>query len=998
MKRAEDFREAFGPVDSGFNMVVDKTIEELKTKEQKKRPLAAIYPIRFRVAALAAAVVVLLGAGIWGITGRNGGPDLTDENRDINQYTPQTIEMALTQGSGQDAGSDGTGEEAPRTRTDEFDPEKDVIQLPGITMSYACTLQDGRLLMTGTEMEEGPNVEYYIWKARLLCLNPDGTVSWEYTGPEEKFDGQLWFDNAATLTDGTIAVVHSEFLRCEPDDIVTVQFFTPDGKRIDKGTETFKFTGNIAGCMPQPSFLMVERRDSEGKSTGTEVMDWDGNLITRYMEDQFFNEDPNGWMPGDELVIYGHPRTDETRAKIVKMDGLTDKVLWEKTLDYQWPDTDGGAGLSDVVKTGDNGYAALLREHKYGATEDDDITRYAVVKFDASGNIQWIRKADFQNNGIIECNLYMHDGKIVLLCDTMGEVDSPCTARWFDEEGNSLGTTELEIKPEYFAVLSRMTEPKNKETPRLLSIAQFDLISRPDGLWALVRGCLNDYYRSENELGPVDGSDDTIMIRIPEPAAESASAESGQNTEKDSPLARDEEICRAREAIAGAYPDLDLLNTAEYGFEGNVQEWGTEVHFKTHNINHGDVQAAILTNGTIEMYSADREKAEDVNTLFRRYQSAYGRISRWNQETWVQLAKDIEPLKLNGEDPDLLEGKLLKTARFPEENTVSISRDEACGRMWETAHGEDDFCVLIDSDPHPVWKFLSNTWPVKRLLEIDAETGEVVADELCDTGRTPAYALYSTEKNRRALELKELGTKEIARREVRYAFAEMNEELEEPLPMPDFDNPEEYTIQVNGRTARFTGRRSDLKTIEVELDENGYVARYDITDTISGQDRTKTPDEGSQAAKKEAVLLGNNEFTEERVAAMKEFMVPLNLSCEDRGIRIELLSGLAKGNEAWFLYTMQAIEEDRTWNMGNPFFDCDFGSEKQQDSLLLDHDEAKKTFTYCVAIQFINPIDFSERTATVSLYQLSDDTVSKKVGNWEYQFLLSRIAAEDSNK
>ena len=50
MKRAEDFREAFGPVDSGFNMVVNKTIEELKTKEQKRRPLTAVYPIRFRMA------------------------------------------------------------------------------------------------------------------------------------------------------------------------------------------------------------------------------------------------------------------------------------------------------------------------------------------------------------------------------------------------------------------------------------------------------------------------------------------------------------------------------------------------------------------------------------------------------------------------------------------------------------------------------------------------------------------------------------------------------------------------------------------------------------------------------------------------------------------------------------------------------------------------------------------------------------------------------------
>ena len=831
MKRAEDFREAFGPVDSGFNMVVDKTIEELKTKEQKKRPLAAIYPIRFRVAALAAAVVVLLGAGIWGITGRNGGPDLTDENRDINQYTPQTIEMALTQGSGQDAGSDGTGEEAPRTRTDEFDPEKDVIQLPGITMSYACTLQDGRLLMTGTEMEEGPNVEYYIWKARLLCLNPDGTVSWEYTGPEEKFDGQLWFDNAATLTDGTIAVVHSEFLRCEAEELVTVQFFTPDGEQISK--EMGAFTGNIARCMPQPSFLMVERRNKEGNSTGTEVMDWDGNLIARYKEDQIFGEGAHSWMPGDELVIYGQTGTDKTQAKIVKMDGLTDKVLWTNELDYQWPDTDGYAGLDDVVKTGDDGYAALLWDYKYGEAEDDDITRYAVVKFDASGNIQWIRKLDFQSNGIVECNLYMHDGKIVLLCNTVGEADTPWTAQWFDEDGNSLGMTELEIKPEYFAVLSRMTAPKSEKVPRILTVDFCRIASRPDGLWAIVSASLKDYYRSENELGPVDGSDDMIMIRIPEPAVESASAESGQNTEKDSPLARDEEICRAREAIAGAYPDLDLLNTAEYGFEGNVYDWGTEVHFLTRNVSHGDVRAAVLTDGTIRLDEADRERAGDVNALFRRYQSAYGRISRWKQEIWVQLEKEVASMNANGKDPDPVEGALLRQARFPEESTVRIGREEAESLAWNKFLGEIDFQVLIDAEPHPVWKFLLNTWPVKRLIEIDAETGEVVASEMCDTRYMPAYALFSTEKERRALELKEPGTETIARREALHAFAELNLDV----PAPDFDNPDEYDIRITGRTVRLTGLRNDLKTFEVELDENGYVLRCEITDAESGKDR-----------------------------------------------------------------------------------------------------------------------------------------------------------------
>ena len=180
-----------------------------------------------------------------------------------------------------------------------------------------------------------------------------------------------------------------------------------------------------------------------------------------------------------------------------------------------------------------------------------------------------------------------------------------------------------------------------------------------------------------------------------------------------------------------------------------------------------------------------------------------------------------------------MEGALLRQARFPEESTVRIGREEAESLAWNKFLGEIDFQVLIDAEPHPVWKFLLNTWPVKRLIEIDAETGEVVASEMCDTRYMPAYALFSTEKERRALELKELGTETIARREALHAFAELNLDV----PAPDFDNPDEYDIRITGRTVRLTGLRNDLKTFEVELDENGYVLRCEITDAESGKDR-----------------------------------------------------------------------------------------------------------------------------------------------------------------
>ena len=825
MKRAEDFREAFGPVDSGFNMVVNKTIEELKTKEQKKRPLTAVYPIRFRLAAAAAALVVLIGAGILGITSRRNGLEPTDTIRDERQYSPLTIEMALTQGNEPETENGTAGAEALPARVSEFDPEKDVIQLPGMLLSYACTLPDGRVVLSGTESRyEEDEYSYSLDKARLVCLNPDGTVSWEYTGPEEKAYYHLWFDQAMVLKDGTIAVKHSL-------EGQSIQFFSSDGNKIDKEVGPFE------ECKLCPSFLMVDKTEN-GKKSGIEVTDWDGNLITRIMEDQVFGDGFHNWMAGDELVLYGETGNDGSHAKIVKMDGLTDKVLWETVLDYQLPDTD-YAGISELVKTEDGGYAALVFETKYGAAEGEDISRSIIVKLDADGRVRWVYRDDRQDDAMM-VELCTYDGKLALVrtLGYDGGKEISIIASWIDDEGRKLGTTELAVQPEWFAKdLGSMLEAKADSKPRSLRIGSSEVFSAPDGLKVYLRAYVGIYYRDTNELGEVEGSNDSILIRIPEPSGDADAA--GSDDEEYSFLVRDDQIISARVTIAEAYPDLDLLNRAEYGYEGEIYEWGTEVLFTTHNISHGDVKAAVLTDGTVRLDSVDREPAGNVNTLFRRYQSAYGRISRWKQETWVQLAKDIESLELNDSDPDNPEEKLLKTARFPEENTVRITYDEAVHVAWEATHGEDEFHVLIDAEPHPVWKILTMAWPVKRLVEIDAETGEVVADELCDTGRTPAYALYSTEKNRRALELQELGVEAIARREAFYGFVKLKQEQELDLPEPDFDNPEEYEIRVNNRTVRFTGLRNDLKTFEVELDGNGYVIRCEITDSLSGRERTE---------------------------------------------------------------------------------------------------------------------------------------------------------------
>ena len=108
MKKAEDFRKAFGPADAGFRTVMQKTIEGLKAEEEKKKTAWDLR--RFRMPALAAALalVVLIGvAAGGGLRGLINRPDEILPGGSF--YTAQPIETTLAQGTEQN----GTATAAP---------------------------------------------------------------------------------------------------------------------------------------------------------------------------------------------------------------------------------------------------------------------------------------------------------------------------------------------------------------------------------------------------------------------------------------------------------------------------------------------------------------------------------------------------------------------------------------------------------------------------------------------------------------------------------------------------------------------------------------------------------------------------------------------------------------------------------------------------------------------------------------------------------------------
>ena len=127
MKKAEDFRKAFGSATPGFETVVKKTIKELRAQEIK--PAVKEWR-RWRRPVFAMAMALVLFVGFVAINGALNPFSRTDRIRSEEEglYTAQPITTVLSMGAGQEEG-DGEGtesvlseEESIRIRLDEEAP------------------------------------------------------------------------------------------------------------------------------------------------------------------------------------------------------------------------------------------------------------------------------------------------------------------------------------------------------------------------------------------------------------------------------------------------------------------------------------------------------------------------------------------------------------------------------------------------------------------------------------------------------------------------------------------------------------------------------------------------------------------------------------------------------------------------------------------------------------------------------------------------------------
>ena len=365
-------------------------------------------------------------------------------------------------------------------------------------MYYKCTLPDGRVILTGCKGTVG---NYIDSRARILCLNPDMTVSWDYIDPSEGCCSFTW---TALLKDGTLGVVfeNSPYQTCEERKLV---FFTLDGKPAGKEISLTVSNAMVnkvsASCIWQFDYL-----DGVGKVE--ELLDWEGNAILRYGKEDSIPFDGMEWMFEEEdgLVFAGRERGNNGCAKILKMD-FQGNMLWENVLPLTAPEAEDSSML-DCIRMEDGSYVALVGE--FGRVAKDgvsDYVNYRLVKFSPGGRILWTNREAFDRYpGKWFGSLIWYNGRLVTEMDkwtTGSDRDFHAKLLWMDENGNWLGTTEVNKTPEDFPRIAK------EKKPSTLGITS--LIPTSGGLWALI-----DYEAEKStHLKQMDTVDD-YLVKVPE--------------------------------------------------------------------------------------------------------------------------------------------------------------------------------------------------------------------------------------------------------------------------------------------------------------------------------------------------------------------------------------------------------------------------------------------------------------------------------------------------
>ena len=386
---------------------------------------------------------------------------------------------------------------------------------------YGTTLADGRILMVGSLTATGKDAS----SARMVCLNRNGTVSWEYM--DEACDNGR-FSYAAELEDGTIGLV---FWKLEDGGKTgyVLRFFTADGKPTGKeviisgeGYDDIVIRNATKSRLQMICETVTqEATETEYKTVRTEnyLIDWDGNKIRRFGQFDVSTGFCTMIEETDGLVMTGYGLA---KPIIMKTDFMGNP-LWKTKLQCVWQDTS-LAEPEHIIRMNDGGYIVLQSEFvsaDWKEKSEKGIWEYrsALVKLDSEGNILWTSTEGFEDNTDMCEESVLTGGKIAVsfvrydLGPESYRIDNPRTIAWFDENGKPLGNVELEIDPKYVDEAQKALRKETGAKELLVMLYEDQMIPLEDGLWMTAQIVL---YNAESNSW-LGNNRYICLFKVPEP-------------------------------------------------------------------------------------------------------------------------------------------------------------------------------------------------------------------------------------------------------------------------------------------------------------------------------------------------------------------------------------------------------------------------------------------------------------------------------------------------
>lgn len=311
------------------------------------------------------------------------------------------------------------------------------LSTDGNDQLHAYALPDGRTIFAGSAAVKG---NYQDSRARLLCMNPDGSVAWEYLHPSK---GSCRFGHVQALPDGMIGAIFSNSPNQDTEEVLICKF-SPDGKMAAEPISIYTEDILVSGATPDCIAFVVIPGDAQ--SYYRYFVDWDGNILFRLHSESTISGGSEMIPAEDGVILAGRDKGSPALAKITKLD-LYGNVLWSKTLLPTLAEAD--AGFHDTAVLKDGSFAAKMYEQTGNPSVEMDRQLY-LTRIDQDGELLWKTSITEAAPNVKQVEDIIEYGGYIVVALPSGSYDGeqPYPYLWFDTAtGNFIGKTEQMMQP-----------------------------------------------------------------------------------------------------------------------------------------------------------------------------------------------------------------------------------------------------------------------------------------------------------------------------------------------------------------------------------------------------------------------------------------------------------------------------------------------------------------------------------------------------------------------